>query len=271
MSKNKIIKKVNTYNKLGSILGASKLKVLHQLFNIKKAATHNHMLALLSKKIFEHAKNNMNFDSEIYSNNFNSGKDINIMFISENQTLSHASERTISSFLKNKNDNDFNIIVSDSKNEDERLKDFRLVNIETLISLSYEINHRYVSKKYDRVNIYSSLSEEGKYNTILPMIKLNENVEFKYKNLINKQTKFSPSVDLIIEKSYLDYVSGLLKYYYIYGKYTDLKNTLLKHETSITHIEDNLEDLNKKLNKIRKSKITQDILLAHEGAGGDND
>lgn len=265
MTSSKIKKNLETYKKLDGILSASKLKVLNKMSTVKKAASHNYMTALLSKKIFEFASEKYKFDTEIYENDFNTNKNINIIFIDEKQTLSHAFERTIRSFLTHKKPDDISYIVTNDKIDDERLKDIPIMDFDAFLGLSYEITNRYVTKKYDFVNIYSALSRDNEPITILPISKLKEDKDAEIKTLINKGTDFSPSLEYVIEKSFLDYVKSLMQYFFINGRYINLKNTLLKHESSLDHVTERMEELKRQANKLRQAKLTEEILLSFQG------
>ena len=269
MSSSKIKKSLDTYNKLNDIISASKLKVLNKMTTVKKFAGHNYMAALVSKRIFEQAKNKYNFTTEIYENNFNTNKNINVVFFDEKQTLSHSYERIMRQFLNNKKENDLNIIVAETEIKDERIDDIRQINLKDLMNLSHEISHQYVTKKYDRVQIYSSLTKDGSPTTILPIGKLDEVSDFKYDSIINPATTFIPSVEMVIEKSFLDYVKNLILYFHFYGRYTNLKNTLLKHESSLDHLSEKLDDLKRQMNKIRQAKLTEEIMLAFQEVDDD--
>lgn len=269
MSSSKIKKSLETYNKLNDIISASKLKVLNKMTTIKKSASHNYMEALLSKKIFEQAKNQFNFTTEIYENDFKTGKNINVVFFDERQTLSHSYERIINSFIKEKQDNDLNIIVTEVQINDPRIEGMRQVDLNGLINLSHEISHQYVTKKFEKVFVYSSLSKTGKPTTILPMGQLEEIEEFKYNNVINETTNFIPSIEFVIEKSFLDYVKSLVQYFHFYGRFINLKNTLLKHESSLDHLSEKLDELNRQMNKIRQAKLTEEIMLAYQEVDND--
>lgn len=265
MTSSKIKKDLETHKKLDGILSASKLKVLNKMSTVKKAASHSYMTALLSKKIFEFASEKYGFDTEIYANDFNTNKNINIIFIDEKQTLSHAFERTIKAFLTHRKDEDINYIVTNDKIEDERLEGIPILDFDSFLGLSYEITNRYVTKKYDFVNIYSALSKNNEPITILPISKLEEDESVEIKTLINKGTDFTPSLEYVIEKSFLDYVKSLMQYFFINGRYINLKNTLLKHESSLDHVTEKIEELKKQANKIRQAKLTEEILLSYQG------
>lgn len=262
MSSSKIKKNLETYNKLNDIISASKLKVLNNMSTIKKAASHNYVAALLSKNIFEQAKKNYGFTTEIYENDFNTHKDINIIFLDEKQTLSHSYERIVTSFIKTKREDDLSIIVCENKIIDSRLDGIRQINTHDLINLSHEISHHYITKKYERVLIYSSLSSNGEPVTILPIGQLKEIGDYKYHNIVNEGTIFMPSLDYVVERSFLDYIRNLVLYFHFYGRYTNLKNTFLKHESSLDHISDKTEILKKQLNKLRQAKLTEEIMLS---------
>ena len=265
MSATKISKKFNTYKKLDSIISASKLKVLHNMSKVKLAAVHNYEVALLAKHTFEVAYKKYKFQSEIYDNDFKTGKNMNVLFLEEKMTLSHSSERIINAYLKNRNRNDLNIVVADF-NFDKSIfgENATFLTSKELPSVSHEIIYRYVTKQYERVNVYSSLNDENKYSTILPMKELEEK-EGKKTNIINSKTKFIPSIEKAIELSFVDYLNGLFRYFFINSKYEELKKTLLKHETSIEHVSEELEKLKKQMNKIRQEKLTNEILLGFRG------
>lgn len=261
MASTKLDKKLSTYKKLEGIISASKLKVLHNMSKVKAAAIHNYEVALLAKQTFEIADVKYKFTSEIYDNNFKTGKNINVLFLEEKITLSHSAERIMKAYEKNKNKDDLNIIISDfTFDKSVFSKNSVFLTPDELATVSQEITYRYISKQYERVNVYSSLNSDENYSTILPIKELPENKD-KVKNAINVRTKFYPSIEMVIESSFIDYLNGLFKYFYINSKYEELKKTLLKHESSIDHITEKLEDLEKQMNKMRQEKLTNEILL----------
>ncbi|NQZ65966.1 MAG: F0F1 ATP synthase subunit gamma [Mycoplasmatales bacterium] len=258
MSEFKINKKLATMNKINDIISVSKLKVLDKISKIKRSSIHSLQIATLSIEVFKIANIMYGFESEIYKNNFNTKKNINIVFLEQKMTLSNSFERTLSLFKKNKRKNDLNLVVCDFDIDIPELNGSTFLKSSDIANVSYEIIFRYVSKKYERVNVFSSISEE--FITILPMS------EFKMENNLIKKisvsTNFYPSIEKIIEQSFIDYVSSLLKYFYINGKYYELKNTLLKHESSIESLDKKIDELKKDINKMRQSKITEEILLS---------
>ena len=270
MSKSKVENKMTTYKKLENILSASKIKVLHKMTSIKKAANHNYMVALLSKKIFETVHTSYGFDSNIYKNEFKSIKNINLIFIEEDQTLSHSKQRVISSLLKNFRVNDLNIIISDieTKIEEIDIEIYKNIKPHDMYALSSELTYRYSTGEFKSINVYSSI-HDGKPKTIVPISNLETPKNFKYEDAVNSKTLFMPSMDLVLEKAFLDYLNGIVSYYYTNGKYIDLKKTLLKHESSIDHVTEKLDELKGSLNKIRQYKLTEDILLSYKRSDDD--
>lgn len=125
------------------------------------------------------------------------------------------------------------------------------------------------SRKFERIKIFSSLNKDERGISILPICELEEQEDDIFSSTINNKTTFKPSLDYVIERSYFDYLGGLMKYFYIQSKYTNLKNTLLKHETSLDHIQEKLDVLKMQINKMRQSKLTEEISMAFQG--GEND
>lgn len=264
MSKNILESKAKTYQKLEAILSASKLKVLNRMSKVKDEASYHYSLSLFSKNIFEKAFNSFEFESEIYKNSFNTNKKINVLFLEDKMTLSQGRTRVVSSFKNSIRSEDINIVVSAvSPSEFEGLN-VRHVLPENLLSLGHEISHRYVTKKYDTVNVFSSINGGKESFCILPMEKLTKTKEFNYDSILEADVYFYPSIDFVIEKAFFEYVKGLMKYFYIFGQYSSLKESLVKHESSLDAVEEKFESLKKEINKFRQTKITNEILMGSE-------
>ncbi len=258
--------KANTYKKLDAILSASKLKVVNRMSKIKLEASHYYMMSLFSKNIFEKAFQLYQFESDVYRNDYKSLIEINIVFLEEKQTLSHSREKVLKAFRSTYGEDNLNLIVTNDLDLSNDLPDLNYILIppSQIMSMSHEITQRYVTKKYKKVNIISSLVDNDGISTILPMAELKQVAEYKYDGLLKADVNFYPSLDVVIERAFLDYVKCLIKYFFIYGQYASLRKTLLKHENSLDSLDAKLDDLRKEINKLRQSKITAEILEASE-------
>ncbi|MCK5867028.1 MAG: hypothetical protein KAG14_01385, partial [Mycoplasmataceae bacterium] len=203
-----------------------------------------------------------------YENDYHSIRNMNIIFLEEEMTLSHSRTNVINKFLKSKREQDLNFVISDDEFKTKDFEVYKHVIPEDFNDVSNELIYRYSTGEYKKINVYSSVND-GRCETIVPIKELKGSDDYKYSDVLNSRTSFHPNVELVLEKAFLDYILNIITHYYSKGKYIDFKKTLLKHESSIEHVNGMVIKIKSSLNKIRQSKLTEEILLSYRGETDD--
>ena len=264
MTQKQIQAKLDTYKKLLSILSASKIKVIQEIKKIKTKSSFNYDVVLIMISIFEKLKKDHGYNSKILSGDSEKPK-INVVMLEKKMTLSNSRNSVIRKYNQQVKEGDKNLIIVHDNDEYVANDNETIVKRRNISGISSLINNLYLSDNYSEVVVYSSTNKDIT-NTILPIDKHIHNDSNKRNSIIKANVNVMPSVDEVVESTFDKYMISMLKYYDFYGLQHDLKNTLVKHESSIKHVEEKIEEYNMKLNKLRQEKITNEII-----SGGEND